>query len=50
MLALYTADPALPALDAGLSTAGLDERLLAEFARREARKGLGLDARPDGGG
>ena len=47
MLALYTADPAVPALDAGLSMAGLYEQLLREFALREARKSLGLDARSD---
>lgn len=38
MLAVYTADPALPALDAGMSTANLYQRLLDEFARREAGK------------
>jgi hypothetical protein len=47
MLALYTADPAVPALDAGLSMAALYQRLLHEFALREARKSLGRDARPD---
>ena len=46
MLALYTADPALPALDADLPMGELYELLLTEFARREARKDLGRDARP----
>lgn len=45
MLAVYTADPMLPELTAGLSTAGLYARLLEEFARREARKTLGDFAR-----
>lgn len=47
MLALYTADPVVPALDAGPSMTDLYERLLREFALREARKSLGRDARPD---
>ena len=47
MLAVYTADPVVPALDAGLPTADLYQRLLDEFAMREARKTLGRDARPD---
>jgi hypothetical protein len=38
MLALYTADPALPALDAGMSAVEFCRRLLGEFARREARR------------
>jgi hypothetical protein len=41
MLALYTADPALPALDADIAITDLYQRLLEEFARREARKDLG---------
>lgn len=47
MLALYTADSAVPALDAGLSTADLYRQLLCDFALREARKSLGRDARLD---
>jgi NACHT domain len=47
MLALYTADPALPALDDDLPQAALYERLLEEFARREARKTLGRGASPE---
>jgi len=47
MFAVYTADPVVPALDAGLPTADLYQRLLDEFAMREARKALGRDARPD---
>lgn len=47
MIALYTANRAVPALDAGLSVADLYEQLLHEFALREARKSLGRDARPD---
>ena len=38
MLALYSADPASPALDADLSTANLYQRLLDNFARREVAK------------
>ena len=38
MLALYAADPALPPLDADLSTADLYQQLLEGFARREAAK------------
>jgi hypothetical protein len=45
MLAVYTADPSLPALDADISTADLYQRLLEEFARREARKDPGDHAR-----
>ena len=45
MLALYAADPALPALTADLSTADLYRSLLDEFARREAKKSLGYYAR-----
>jgi hypothetical protein len=45
MLAIYAADPALPPLDADLSTADLYRSLLEEFGRREARKGLGDYAR-----
>jgi ATPase family associated with various cellular activities (AAA) len=45
MLALYGADPALPALTAKLSTADLYRVLLDEFARREAKKSLGDYAR-----
>jgi len=45
MLAIYAADPALPPLDAGSSTADLYRRLLGEFGRREARKTLGDYAR-----
>jgi len=41
MLALYAADPKLPPLDDDLSTAGLYERLLDGFARREASKSAG---------
>lgn len=37
MLALYSADPASPALDADLSTANLYHRLLDNFARREGK-------------
>jgi hypothetical protein len=45
MLALYTADPTLPALDADMSTPQLYQRLLDEFTRREARKIAGGHAR-----
>ena len=45
MLAIYAADPALPPLDADLSTADLYRSLLEEFGRREARKALGDYAR-----
>ena len=45
MLALYAADPALPPLDADLSTADLYQQLLEGFARREAAKSIGNDAR-----
>jgi hypothetical protein len=45
MLALYAADPALPALTADLSTTDLYRSLLDEFARREAKKDLGDYAR-----
>ena len=45
MLALYTADPASPSLNSGLSTADLYQNLLDEFARREARKVIGPYAR-----
>ena len=38
MLALYSADPAFPALDAGLSTAELYRGLFDNFARREVAK------------
>lgn len=38
MLALYSADPSFPALDANLSTADLYHRLLDNFARREVAK------------
>ena len=38
MLALYSADPASPALDADLSSADLYHRLLDNFARREVAK------------
>ncbi len=49
MLALYAADPSLPALDEQMATAELYRRLLDGFARREARKDLGLghDPSPD---
>ena len=38
MLALYSANPAFPALEATLSTADLYDRLLDNFARREVAK------------
>lgn len=38
MLALYSADPAFPALDADISTANLYQRLFDNFARREVAK------------
>jgi NACHT domain len=47
MLALYTADPALPALDDELPQAVLFEKLLEEFARREARRALGRGTSPE---
>jgi hypothetical protein len=47
MLALYSADPALPALDADLAAADLYRQLLENFARREAGKDLGRDLRAD---
>jgi hypothetical protein len=45
MLAVYAADPAMPPLDADLSTADLYRNILEEFGRREARKALGDYAR-----
>jgi hypothetical protein len=45
MLALYAADPTLPPLDAGLSTADLYQRLLEGFARREVVKSIGHNTR-----
>ena len=47
MLALYSADPASPALDAALSTADLYRRLLDNFARREVAKKSGERLGPD---
>jgi hypothetical protein len=38
MLAIYTADPALPPLNADMATADLYRRLIESFARREAAK------------
>jgi ATPase family associated with various cellular activities (AAA) len=47
MLALYSADPAFPALDADLSTANLYQRLLDNFARREVAKKADHRLSPD---
>lgn len=47
MLAIYAADPKLPSLDEGLSTAELYRRLLEGFTRREAAKDLGFDLHSD---
>lgn len=41
MLAIYAADPGLPALDGDLSTTELYQRILEEFTRREAAKDHG---------
>ncbi|GAA0254400.1 hypothetical protein [Cryptosporangium japonicum] len=38
LVALYTADPAAPSLDSGVTTAVLYERLVTHFLRREAHK------------
>jgi hypothetical protein len=38
MVAMYSADPAAPPIESGMSRATLYERLLANFARREATK------------
>ena len=46
MLALYAADPDLPALDEEMATAELYRRLLDGFARREAAKDLGFGQDP----
>jgi hypothetical protein len=50
MLAIYAADPGLPALDGDLSTTELYQRILEEFTRREAAKdrpGGSAGPRPD---
>ncbi|MEU8819458.1 NACHT domain-containing protein [Actinoplanes sp. NPDC048796] len=44
LLAIYAADPATPALDAGMSITALYERLITTFVRREAEKKKSAEA------